>query len=55
MGVYRDTGAEPVLVQILPSGIAPESAVAIPSRGLIATANEADLVNEGGLRSYVMI
>lgn len=55
MGVYRDTGAEPELVQMLPSGIAPESAIAIPKRGLIATANEEDMVKDKGARSHVMI
>lgn len=55
VAVYRDTGAEPAFVQMLPSGIAPESMVAIPSRGLIASANEADLVADGGLRSHVML
>ncbi len=55
VGVYRDTGSEPELVQMLPSGIAPESAIAIPSRGLIATANEEDMGEDGGPRSHVMI
>ena len=55
MGVYKDTGGEPELVQMLPSGIAPESAVAIPSRGLIATANEADLIEDKAARSHVML
>jgi hypothetical protein len=55
VGVYKDTGAAPEFVQMLPSGIAPESAIAIPSRNLIATANEADLIEEGGLRSHVML
>jgi hypothetical protein len=55
VGVYRDTGAEPELVQMLPSGIAPEGAVAIPARGLIATSNEADLGEDGGARSHVML
>ncbi len=55
MGVYRDTGGEPELVQLLPSGIAPESAVAIPARDLIATANEADLGPDGGVRAHVML
>ncbi|MEP3441662.1 MAG: esterase-like activity of phytase family protein [Sulfitobacter sp.] len=45
----------PVLTQLLPSGIAPEGAVAIPSRGLFVTANEADLIEDGGIRSHVMI
>ena len=55
MAVYKDTGAEPEFVQMLPSGIAPESAIAIPGRHLIATANEADLVKDGGPRSHVML
>ncbi len=55
IGVYRDTGAAPEFVQLLPSGIAPESAVLIPSRGLLASANEKDLVEDGGARSHVML
>ncbi len=53
--VYKDTGAEPELVQLLPSGVSPEGAVAIPSRNLFATANEVDLVEDGGARSHVML
>ncbi|MEZ2129259.1 MULTISPECIES: esterase-like activity of phytase family protein [unclassified Sinorhizobium] len=55
VGVYKDTGAEPELTQLLPSGIGPEGAVAIPSRNLLATANETDLGKDGGPRSHVMI
>ena len=55
VAVYKDTGAEPELVQLLPSGISPEGAVAIPGRNLLATANEADLGEDGGARSHVMI
>lgn len=55
VGVYRDTGAEPELLQLLPSGISPEGAVAIPGRNLLVTANEADLIEDGGARSHVMI
>ena len=55
VAVYRDTGAEPVLVQLLPSGVSPEGAVAIPSRKLFATANEVDLVEDGLARAHVMI
>lgn len=55
VGVYRDTGAEPTFLQLLPSGISPEGAVAIPARNLLVTANEADLVEDGGARSHVMI
>jgi hypothetical protein len=55
IGVYRDTGAAPEFVQLLPSGIAPESAVVIPSRGLLASANEKDLIEDGGARAHVML
>ncbi len=55
VGVYKDTGAAPELLQILPSGISPEGAVVIPGRNLLATANEVDLVEDGGARSHVML
>ncbi|WP_440410074.1 esterase-like activity of phytase family protein [Neorhizobium petrolearium] len=55
VGVYKDTGAEPELTQLLPSGVSPEGAVAIPGRNLLATANEVDLGEDGGVRSHVMI
>ncbi|MEQ1405503.1 esterase-like activity of phytase family protein [Neorhizobium sp. Rsf11] len=55
VAVYKDTGAEPQLAQLLPSGISPEGAVAIPGRNLFATANEVDLGEDGGARSHVMI
>lgn len=55
IGVYRDTGAAPEFMQLLPSGIAPESAVAIPSRNLLVSANEKDLVEDGGVRAHVML
>ncbi|PWJ85061.1 phytase-like protein with esterase activity [Pseudaminobacter salicylatoxidans] len=55
VGVYKDTGAEPEFVQLLPSGIGPEGLVAIPSRNLLVTANETDLVEDGGVRSHVML
>ena len=47
--------ASPVFKQVLPSGIAPEGAIAIPARGLLITANEKDLIDDGGVRSHVMI
>jgi hypothetical protein len=47
--------ANPVLAQLLPSGIGPEGAVAIPSRNLLVTANEADLGEDGGARAHVML
>lgn len=52
---YKDTGAAPEFIQALPSGIAPEGAVAIPSRNLLITANEKDLREDGGIGSHVMI
>ncbi|WP_048644767.1 esterase-like activity of phytase family protein [Nitratireductor soli] len=55
IAVYRDTGAAPEFVQLLPSGIGPEGLVAIPARNLLVTANEADLVEDGGARSHVMV
>ncbi|MCA1489908.1 esterase-like activity of phytase family protein [Ensifer sp. NBAIM29] len=54
-GVYKDTGAEPELLQLLPSGISPEGVIAIPGRNLLATANELDLIEDGGARAHVMI
>jgi hypothetical protein len=47
--------AAPRLVQILPSGISPEGMVAIPERGLLASANEVDLGAEGLPRAHVML
>ncbi|WEX87469.1 esterase-like activity of phytase family protein [Sinorhizobium garamanticum] len=55
VGVYKDTGTEPEPLQLLPSGVSPEGAVAIPGRNLFATANEVDLVEDGGARAHVMI
>jgi len=56
VGVYDvSDAAKPVLKQLLPSGIAPEGLVAIPSRKLLITANEADLVEDGGVRAHVMV
>jgi alkaline phosphatase len=55
VGVYKDTGAEPEFMQVLPSGIGPEGILAIPSRKLFVTANEVDLGKDGLARSHVMI
>jgi alkaline phosphatase len=55
IGVYKDTGKEPQFVQVLPSGIGPEGLIAIPSRNLLVTANEVDLVEDKLARSHVMI
>ena len=55
VGVYRDTGGEPEFVQLLPTGLSPEGAVGIPSRDLLAVANEVDLGADGGVRSHVTL
>lgn len=55
IGVYRDTGAIPEFVQLLPTALGPEGAIAIPSRNLLAVSNEVDLVDDGGLRSHVTL
>ena len=56
IGVYDLTDpAAPVLKQMLPSGVSPEGLVAIPARNLLVTANEVDLVEDGGVRAHVMI
>ncbi len=55
IGVYRDTGDAPEFVQLLPTALAPEGAIAIPSRGLLAVSNEADLGEDGGPRSHVTL
>lgn len=56
IGVYDLTDpANPVLKQLLPSGVAPEGMVAIPQRNLFVTANEADLRGDGLAPAHVMI
>jgi hypothetical protein len=56
VGVYDMTDpAAPELVQLLPSGIGPEGAVAIPERNLLAVANEEDMIEDNGARSHVML
>ncbi|MCT8330273.1 esterase-like activity of phytase family protein [Acidimangrovimonas sediminis] len=56
VGVYDVTDpSAPVLTQILPSGVSPEGMVAIPARNLLASANEVDLVEDGGVRAHVMV
>ncbi len=56
VGVYDVTDlAAPVLKQILPSGIGPEGYVALPQRNLLISANETDLIEDGGARAHVMI
>lgn len=56
VGVYDASNpAAPVLKQILPSGVGPEGYVTIPERNLLISANEADLIEDGGARAHVMI
>lgn len=56
IGVYDLTDpTAPVLKQMLPSGVSPEGMVAIPARNLLVTANELDLIEDGGVRAHVMI
>ena len=56
VGVYDLTDpANPVLTQILPSGVSPEGIKAIPARNLLVTANEVDLRADGLAPAHVMI
>ncbi|WP_368185161.1 esterase-like activity of phytase family protein [Aestuariibius sp. HNIBRBA575] len=56
VGVYDATDpTAPVLMQLLPSGIGPEGYAAIPDRNLLISANEVDLIEDGGARAHVMI
>lgn len=56
VGVYdMSNPAAPVLTQLLPSGISPEGAIAIPGRNLLATANEFDGREDGAAPAHVMI
>ncbi|NDW53732.1 esterase-like activity of phytase family protein [Aliiroseovarius sp. PrR006] len=56
VGVYDVADlANPVLKQLLPSGVGPEGYVTIPSRNLLVSANEKDLIEDKGARAHVMI
>lgn len=56
VGVYDVTNpAVPVLTQLLPSGVGPEGYVAIPSRNLLVSDNEKDLIEDKGARAHVML
>jgi hypothetical protein len=52
VAVYKDTGAEPEFVQLLPTHVGPEGLLAIPSRDLFVVANEVDDAEEG-VRSHI--
>ncbi len=56
VGVYDVSDlANPVLKQLLPSGVGPEGYVTIPGRNLLVSANEKDLIEDKGARAHVMI
>lgn len=55
IGVYKDVGSIPEFVQLLPTGLAPEGAIAIEGRNLFAVSNEKDLIEDGGVRSHVTL
>jgi hypothetical protein len=56
VGVYDVSDpAAPVLAQLLPSGVGPEGYAVLADRGLLVTANEGDLIEDGGARAHVMI
>lgn len=42
VSVYKDTGAQPEFVQVLPTHVGPEGVLVIPSRNLFVVANEVD-------------
>ncbi|UTS81769.1 esterase-like activity of phytase family protein [Phaeobacter piscinae] len=56
VGVYDVTDpANPVLTQLLPSGVGPEGYAVIPERNLLVSANEKDLIEDKGPRAHVMM
>ena len=56
VGVYDISDpAAPVLTQLLPSGVGPEGYATIPSRNLLISANEKDLIEDKGARAHVMM
>jgi hypothetical protein len=56
VGVYDVTDpAAPILTQLLPSGVGPEGYATIPARGLLVSANESDLGEDGGARAHLML
>ncbi len=54
VAVYKDTGAAPEFVQLLPTHVGPEGLLAIPDRDLFAVANEVDSM-EDNVRSHVTL
>lgn len=56
VGVYDVSNpAEPVLKQLLPSDVGPEGYVVLPQRNLLVSADEKDLIEDGGARTHVML
>ncbi|UWR58492.1 esterase-like activity of phytase family protein [Phaeobacter inhibens] len=56
VGVYDVTDpTNPVLTQLLPSGVGPEGYAVIPERSLLVSANEKDLIEDKGPRAHVMM
>jgi hypothetical protein len=56
VGVYDVSDpTAPVLAQLLPSGVGPEGYAVLADRGLLVTANEGDLIEDGGARAHLMI
>lgn len=57
IATYKDMGPgiDPEFMQLLPTALGPEGAVAIPDRNLLAVANEVDLIEDGGVRSHVTL
>lgn len=54
-GVYQLGEGDPTFVQLLPTGLSPEGAVAIPHRNLLAVSAEVDLGPDGAVRSHVTL
>jgi hypothetical protein len=56
VGVYDVSDlANPVLTQLLPSGVGPEGYAVLPERNLLVSANEKDLIEDKGPRAHVMM
>jgi hypothetical protein len=53
--VYKDADGDPEYLQALTGGIGPEGLLAIPERGLLVTASETDLREDGLIGSVVTI
>lgn len=56
VSVYDVTDpARPVFKQLLPAGVSPEGAIAIPQRNLLVVSSEEDFGADGGVRAHVTI